>query len=98
MFVEQTTRNHPDIRVRSFHTSQESKLAIIERLVLALDRQVLLMPKNSIIASELLSFRRVGKRLEASSVNHDDTVMALAIGLSQTPFNPSLIGRNIDFG
>lgn len=88
IFIEQLVRNHPDIRVKNFHTSQESKLGAIERLALALDKQVLSIPKNSIIASELLSFRRVGKRLEACSGSHDDTVMALAICLSQTPFTP----------
>jgi hypothetical protein len=86
IFLEQLVRNHPDIKTSGFHTSQESKLGAIERLVLALDRQVLLMQKNSIIAQELLSFRRVGKRLEACSGQHDDTVLALAICLTDTPF------------
>ncbi|WP_373546356.1 terminase large subunit domain-containing protein [Chamaesiphon sp.] len=88
IFVEQLTKNHPDIRVKAFHTSQESKLGAIERLVLALEKQVLFMPRVSPIVCEMLGFRRVGKKLQACSGQHDDTVMALAICLSQTPFTP----------
>ena len=68
------------------HTSQDSKSAMIERLSLALEKQILNIPKTSPIVNELLSFRRVNKRLEASPGAHDDTVMALAVALSQTEF------------
>jgi hypothetical protein len=70
-------------------------MGMIERLALALEKQVLTIPKTSPIVSELLSFRRVGKKLEASPGNHDDTVMALAICLSQTDFKP-VAGISID--
>jgi hypothetical protein len=95
IFVEQLTKNHSHIRVRSFHTSQESKLSAIERLVLAMEKQVLFIPTNSPISNEMLSFRRVGKKLEASPGQHDDTVMALAVCLSETPFKPVETNINI---
>ncbi len=88
IFVEQLAGNHKDIKVAGVHTSQESKLAMIERLSLALEKGVLLLPKASIITQEMLSFRRIGKKLEASPGNHDDTVMALAVCVSETDVKP----------
>jgi Terminase RNaseH-like domain len=89
IFVEQLAANHPSVNTIGFHTSQDSKAAMIERLSLALEKGAVRLPKSSPIVSELLSFRRVGKKLEASPGNHDDTVMALAICLAATPFSPS---------
>jgi phage terminase large subunit-like protein len=86
IFVEQLSANHSNIETIGVHTSQDSKMGMIERLSLALEKQVLNLPKNSVIINELLAFRRIGKRLEASPGNHDDTIMALAICLSQTEF------------
>ena len=86
IFVEQLAANHPNVKTIGIHTSADSKSAMIERLSLALERQVLSIPKPFPIVNELLSFRRVGKRLEASPGRHDDTVMALAVTLSQTEF------------
>ena len=99
IFLEQLGANHRDIKVSGVHTSQDSKLAMIERLSLALEKGVLLLPKASIITQEMLSFRRVGKKLEASPGNHDDTVMSLAVCLSATEFKPHkkpLININYD--
>ncbi len=86
IFVEQLAASHPNIKTIGVHTSQDSKSAMIERLALSLEKQVLNIPKTSPIVNELLSFRRVGKRLEASPGSHDDTVMAIAVCLSQTEF------------
>ena len=86
IFVEQLAATHPIVKTTGVHTSQDSKASMIERLSLALERQVLSIPKTSPIVNELLSFRRVGKRLEASPGSHDDTVMAIAVALSQTEF------------
>jgi Terminase RNaseH-like domain len=86
IFLEQLGANHRSHQVVGVHTSQDSKLGMIERLCLALEKGVLQLPKSSPIVNELLSFRRVGKRLEASPGNHDDTVMALAVCLAETDF------------
>jgi phage terminase large subunit-like protein len=86
VFLEQLGSTHRSHKVVGVHTSQDSKLAMIERLSLALEKGVLKLPKTSPIVTELLSFRRVGKRLEASPGNHDDTVMALAVCLAETDF------------
>jgi Terminase RNaseH-like domain len=88
IFLEQLAANHRSIKTIGVHTSQDSKLAMIERLSLALEKGVLMLPKTSPIVNEMLSFRRVGKKLEASPGNHDDTVMALAVCLSATDFRP----------
>lgn len=86
VFLEQLGSNHRSHKVVGVHTSQDSKLTMIERVSLALEKGVLRLPKTSVIANELLSFRMVGKRLEASPGNHDDTVMALAVCLAETQF------------
>jgi Terminase RNaseH-like domain len=88
IFLEQLAANHRSVKTIGVHTSQDSKLAMIERLSLALEKGVLILPKTSPIVNEMLSFRRVGKKLEASPGNHDDTVMALAVCLSATDFRP----------
>lgn len=86
VFLEQLAANHRSHQVIGVHTSQDSKLGMVERLSLALEKKVLNLPKSSPIISELLSFRRVGKKLEASAGAHDDCVLALAITLSGTDF------------
>jgi hypothetical protein len=89
VFLEQIGSTHRSTKVEGFHTSQDSKHAAIERLHLALEKQMVRLPKSSPIVNELLSFRRVGKRLEAAPNAHDDCVMSLALALSGTDFKVS---------
>ncbi len=86
VFLEQIGSTHRSTKIEGFHTSQDSKHAAIERLHLALEKQMVRLPKSSPIVTELLSFRRVGKRLEAAPNSHDDTVMALALCLAGSDF------------
>ena len=95
IFLERLAINHTNVLVQGVHTSQDSKIAMIDRLSLALETGVLHIPKTGVIAQELLSFRRVGKKLEAAPGSHDDSVMALAIGLSQSQFRLSKPKLNI---
>lgn len=89
VFLEQIGSMSRSTKIEGFHTSQESKTGAIERLHLALEKQMVSLPKSSPIVSELLSFRRVGKRLEAAPDSHDDCVMALALCLAGTDFKVS---------
>jgi hypothetical protein len=86
VFLEQIGSTHRGTKTEGFHTSQDSKHAAIERLHLALEKQMVRLPKSSPIVTELLSFRRVGKRLEAAPNTHDDCVMALALCLAGSDF------------
>lgn len=63
--------------VVGFNTTAQSKPIAIERLVLFLERGWLQIPDPQ-IADELKAFQRNGRKLEAASGKHDDTVMALA--------------------
>jgi phage terminase large subunit-like protein len=95
VFLEQIGSTCRGTKVEGFHTSQDSKIGAIERLHLALEKQMVRLPKSSPIVSELLSFRRVGKKLEAAPNDHDDCVMSLALALSGTDFKvtSSLMSR-----
>jgi Terminase RNaseH-like domain len=95
VFLEQIGSTCRGTKVEGFHTSQDSKIGAIERLHLALEKQMVRLPKSSPIVSELLSFRRVGKKLEAAPNAHDDCVMSLALALSGTDFKvtSSLMSR-----
>jgi hypothetical protein len=86
VFLEQIGSNCRNVKVEGFHTSQESKIGAVERLHLALEKEMVRIPKSSPIVDELLSFRRVGKRLEAAPDAHDDTVIALALCLAGSDF------------
>ena len=55
---------------------------LISTLQLVLEMKNIEFPESSVIPDELLSFRRVGKRLEAASGKHDDTVLSLSFALS----------------
>jgi phage FluMu gp28-like protein len=88
IFLEQLANNHRSIKVSGVHTSQESKISMVERLSLAMEKGALKLPKSSVVTQEMLSFRRVGKKLEASPGNHDDCVMSLAVCVSMTDFKP----------
>lgn len=67
--------------VIGFNTTAQSKPIAIERLALFLERGWLKTPDPQ-IADELKAFQRNGRKLEAASGKHDDTVMALAFLVS----------------
>lgn len=68
-------------------TTGESQLAMIDRLLLALEKEKVIFPRNLPIYEELLMFRRDGKKLSAPSGKHDDCVMTLAFALSLCNFS-----------
>jgi hypothetical protein len=72
-----------DIRagIIGFNTTAQSKPIAIERLALFLERGWLQISDPQ-IADELKAFQRNGRKLEAASGKHDDTVMALAFLVS----------------
>lgn len=80
-FVYEALQGSHGSIVDKFNTTANSKAAIIGRLQLALECKKLTFPANSPIEQELLSFRRVGDKLQAAEGSHDDTVMALALAL-----------------
>lgn len=87
IYLEQLSRLHYGVEFEAIRTSQDSKAAMISNLVLALEKEQLEYPTNCPLIDEMLSFRREGVKLQASSGKSDDCVMATAFGMIITPFN-----------
>jgi Terminase RNaseH-like domain len=87
VYLEALVKQFKDRKFEAIRTTSSSKPAMISALQLALEKAVLKIPPESVIVEEILSFRRQGKRLEASPGKHDDTVMALAFALTVSQFN-----------
>lgn len=86
LYLENLSRQHTDITFEGIRTTGDSKPSMISNLILALEKSVLIYPDNCVLVDEMLSFRRQGKKLEASAGKHDDTIMSLAFALINTPF------------
>ncbi|MBD2303618.1 Terminase-like family protein [Nostoc sp. FACHB-190] len=81
LYLEKLSKEFPKYEFEAIKTTGDSKPMMVSGLQLALEKNVLFYPSKSSIKDELLSFRRVGNKLEASSGQHDDTVMALCFAL-----------------
>ena len=94
--------NKAGIKVKPFLTTNESKAAIIEQLVLDFERSMIKIPNDPALIGELQAFTcsptRTGmKYYGAPKDGHDDTVIALAIAWSGAAkalrkFAPIVIG------
>jgi hypothetical protein len=58
---------------------------MINRLILALERQQLTIANDKTVIEEFLSFRQNGSRLEAIAGKHDDIIMSLAFAVVVAP-------------
>jgi hypothetical protein len=89
IFSEQLNKEKGNSKLNGINVTQDNKIALIDRLYLALERKAILIPRKNPVDRELIGFKRIGKQLKASSGGHDDCVMALAFALSQTEFKAS---------
>lgn len=85
LYLEKLSGRHPATMITAIKTTGDSKPVMIERSIHAHEKRVLTYPAG-VISDEHKGFVRKEKRLEASTGNHDDTVMALAFALSVSPF------------
>lgn len=93
LFYEQISKEFTAYDFETIRTSADNKPAMIDRIKLALEREVIKISNNHPLIDEMLTFRKIGKKLEASSGKHDDTVMALAFALQVSPItqkNPAV--------
>lgn len=81
LYLENLSKEFSGYEFEAIKTTGDSKPAMISALQLALEKNILIHP-NSVITTELLSFRRSGNKLEASSGHNDDTVMSLCFSLT----------------
>jgi hypothetical protein len=100
VYLEQLTRQFPYLEFEPIRTTGDSKPIVISTMLLALEKEVLNYPANCPIIDEMLSFRRDGKKLEAATGKHDDTIMGVAFALAISPFNKreELPFANLNFG
>ena len=84
-YLEDLIKLNPSREIIGLHTSQDSKIAMIDRMILAMERKKFVYPKESPIYDEMLQFVRKGNKLGAADNAHDDCVMAAAIALAVTP-------------
>lgn len=97
IFLEQLCKLFPSKNFIAIRTGGDTKPAMIDRLSLALESEILSFPISPIL-DELLAFRRVGKKLQASNGN-DDCVMSLAFCVQVSPFKQGKLGfTNINLG
>lgn len=85
LYYQDLVKQKPNYEIIPITTSSESKIIMIDRIILALEREQFKYPKNSPIYEEMLQFKRIGKKMEAASNAYDDCVMAGAICLAVTP-------------
>jgi phage terminase large subunit-like protein len=86
LYFDRLTALHPDKTIEAIKTTAQSKPVMITRLILALEQNILIMPKDKIIIDEFLSFRNNGGTLSAISGKHDDIILALSFALAVSRF------------
>lgn len=89
LYLEKLAEMCPAIRMEGVATTGDSKPQMVAFLQLAMELGDLLIPPDERVIKEFLSFRRIGKQLEAAEGkdNHDDIIMGLCFALTGTPFN-----------
>ena len=88
-YFESLTKAHLNIDIKAIKTTGQSKPIMINKLIMALEKGLLVYPNDNKIIEEFLSFRKNNEKLEAISGKHDDIIMALsfAIMVSDVSFN-----------
>lgn len=96
VYLEKLEEMHPIAYFQAIRTTGDSKPVMVSLLLMALERNLLTYPKDERVISELLNFRRNGRKLEASEGKHDDIVMGLCFALAVTPFNKQREHSNLN--
>ena len=96
VYIEQLAKTYPSQNIESVFTSSTTKPTNIGRLHMAMESKVLQLPEDKALVSELLSFQRIGKKMEAVGKRAtDDIIMALSVAMTESEFgempNPDLI-------
>lgn len=86
VYLEELSKFDSSSEFVAIRTTKDSKVSMVDRLLLALEQKYLSFPPEPIIQEEFFSLQRSEKGLGAPSGKHDDIVMALAFTLSITPF------------
>lgn len=82
IYFENLVQDNPNINIDAVKTTAASKPMMINRILLALEKELLILPKDKIVIEEFLSFRQSDGKLQAISGKHDDIIMSLAFALT----------------
>jgi hypothetical protein len=86
IYLEELSKAHYGTEFRDIKTTRDTKITMVGTLNLALEKRQFIYPENSVLIEEMLSYRRVGAKLEAAAGKHDDTIMSVSFALTVTPF------------
>ena len=86
LYLEELCKTHYSTEFVDVKTTRDTKISMVSTLILALEKRQFIYPENSILIEEMLSYRRVGAKLEAASGKHDDSIMSVSFALTVTPF------------
>jgi phage terminase large subunit-like protein len=87
VYFEQLYKSCCSVDIKPIKTTAQSKPMMINRLMLFMEKGLLIYPNNKYIIEEFLSFRQNGSSLEAIQGKHDDIIMALAFAVSLIPID-----------
>jgi len=86
IYLDELTKAHYGTEIREIKTTRDSKISMISSLILGLEKRQFIYPENSVLIEEMLSYRRIGAKMEAAAGKHDDTIMSVSFALTVTPF------------
>jgi hypothetical protein len=78
VYLETLQKMFPQKTFQSIRTTGDSKPVMINKLILLMEKQKILLWNNSIVTKEFLSFQRKDGKMEAITGSHDDIVMSCA--------------------
>lgn len=84
--MEELSKTNYGTKFENITTTRDSKILMISTLVLGLKKRQFKYPENSILIEKMLSYRRIGAKLEAAAGKHDDTIMSVSFALIVSPF------------
>ncbi len=84
IYYEELSSQHLGIDFQAIKTTGQSKPMMINKLILALEKNLLIYPNDYKIIEEFLSFRQYNNRLEAMTGKHDDIIMSLSFAIMVT--------------
>jgi len=78
VYLETLQKMFPQKQFQSIRTTGDSKPTMINKLILLMERQKILLWNHSTVTKEFLSFQRKDGKMEAITGSHDDIVMSCA--------------------
>ena len=85
IYLEELSKNNYSTEFENIKTTRDTKTTMVSTLILSLEKKQFKYPDNSVLVEEMLSYRRIGAKFEASAGKHDDTIMSVSFALTVSP-------------